>query len=204
VNQAQDLFNLFKDILPLVTDWIDAYIQSHQQKAAPVTSFDFKRLGDYFSVALLSRSRVVLVDRVTLPPLSDMGLSFFSPFEHTPYSGITYKNTFFLAPDAHFRESTWFHEMVHVLQWDELGPELFLVTYAIGLLEKGYRDSPLEAMAYDLQSMFDENKKIVDIESRIRNKTRKIAQQADHVLEQMKPHPAVVSKYGGSNGNKIT
>jgi hypothetical protein len=49
------------------------------------------------------------------------------------------------------------------VQWDELMPEQFLITYAIELLEKGYRDSPVEAMAYDLQSLFDAHQPIQDI-----------------------------------------
>jgi hypothetical protein len=175
MNDARELFNSFQHILPQVTDWIEDYIERHRAQAKSVLSFEFKRLDNYFSNDLLARSQVVFVDRVVLPPLSKMGLSFFGPFEQTPYSGITYKDTFFLAPEAHHKESTWFHEMVHIVQWDELKPELFLITYAAGLLAKGYRNSPLEAMAYDLQSMFDDNKKIDHIESLIRIKTQEIA-----------------------------
>jgi hypothetical protein len=172
------LFNSFQHILPQAKEWIENYIAIHKTEARPVLSFDFKRLGDYFSENLLARSQVVFVDRVVLPPLTKMGLSFFGPFEQTPYSGITYKNTFFLAPDAHKRESTWFHEMVHIVQWDELTPENFLITYAVGLLTKGYRDSPLEAMAYDLQSLFDVHQPIPDIEDLIRNNTQAVSDSA--------------------------
>jgi len=149
-----------------------------------VDSMNFKRLGDYFSKETLAQSRAVFVDKVVLPPLSQMGLSFFASFEQTAYSGITYKNTFFLAPEAHARESVWFHELVHVVQWDELKPELFLITYAIGLVTKGYRDSPLESMAYVLQSLFDENRTIPDLEQTIRNETRIIAESAGRFLKQ--------------------
>jgi hypothetical protein len=175
MSDALKLLNSFQHILPSVMEWIDEYISLHQKQSITVSKLDYKRLGDYFSKELLERSRVVRVDRVVLPPLSRMGLPFFEGFEQTRYSGITYKDTFFLAPDAHNRESTWFHELVHIVQWDELTPENFLITYAIGLLTKGYRDSPLEAMAYDLQSSFDAHKPITDIEMFIRNKTRIIS-----------------------------
>jgi hypothetical protein len=172
MNNARELFNSFHHILPQVTDWIEGYIARHKAKAKSVLSFEFKRLDNYFSTDLLARSRVVFVDRVVLPPLSKMGLSFFGPFEQTHYSGITYKDTFSLAPEAHHKESTWFHEMVHIVQWDELKPELFLFTYAAGLLAKGYRNSSLEAMAYDLQSLFETHQSIADIDALIRNQTR--------------------------------
>jgi hypothetical protein len=182
----QELLNSFNHILPLVMEWIDGYISIHKKEAKSVLSFDFKRLGGYFSRDLLACSQVVFVDRVVLPPLSRMGLSFFGPFEQTTYSGITYKDTFFLAPEAHFKESTWFHEMVHIVQWDELKPELFLITYAVGVLTKGYRDSPLEALAYDLQSLFDAYQPIPDIDALIRNQTRIISESAGELINTLK------------------
>ena len=182
MSDALKLLTSFQHILPDVIQWIDEYIRLHEKQSIAVSKLDFKRLGDYFSKELLSQSRVVMVDRVVLPPLSKMGLSFFGPFEQTPYSGITYKDTFFLAPEARSKESTWFHEMVHIVQWDELKPELFLITYAIGLLTKGYRDSPLEVMAYDLQVSFDTHKPVSDIERMIRNTTRIISESAERLI----------------------
>ena len=48
-------------------------------------------------------------------------------------------------------EATHFHELCHVVQWKALGVRDFLMTYALGLLAHGYRESPLEAIAYRLQ-----------------------------------------------------
>ena len=46
-------------------------------------------------------------------------------------------------------EAIHFHELIHVIQWRLLGPEDFLKSYANGLDEFGYENSPLEKMAYD-------------------------------------------------------
>ena len=51
-------------------------------------------------------------------------------------------------------EGLYFHELMHVVQWRMLGPERFLAAYADGLEKFGYRNSPLEAMAYDAQAAF--------------------------------------------------
>jgi len=51
-------------------------------------------------------------------------------------------------------EELYFHELIHVVQWRLLGAEFFLAMYAAGLEKFGYRDSPLEKMAYDAQDMF--------------------------------------------------
>jgi hypothetical protein len=47
-----------------------------------------------------------------------------------------------------------FYELIHVIQWRLLGPEAFLATYAAGLETFGYRNSPLERMAYDAEASF--------------------------------------------------
>jgi len=71
--------------------------------------------------------------------------------------GITYKNTFFIN-HLHQTESLCFHELVHVIQWERLGVNNFLLAYGVGLMQFGYFDyqnSPLEQMAYSLQGDFD-------------------------------------------------
>lgn len=68
--------------------------------------------------------------------------------------GITYKDTFFVRHLHQNTESLHFHELVHVVQWERLGVDNFLLAYAAGLMQFGYHDSPLEKMAYSLQDRF--------------------------------------------------
>ena len=89
-----------------------------------------------------------------IPPLSSWGLTRFADFERGNFSGITYLNTFFIKRDEQRNEAIHFHELIHVIQWRILGPELFLRLYADGLERFGYRDSPLEVMAYDAEAAF--------------------------------------------------
>jgi hypothetical protein len=44
--------------------------------------------------------------------------------------------------------------LIHVIQWQSLGPERFLKTYAEGLERFGYENSPLEKMAYEAEDLF--------------------------------------------------
>jgi hypothetical protein len=46
-----------------------------------------------------------------------------------------------------------------------LGPEMFLALYGDGLERFGYRNSPLERMAYDLQGRFDREAQPFDAEA---------------------------------------
>jgi hypothetical protein len=60
-----------------------------------------------------------------------------------------------------------FHELVH---WRLLGPDRFLLTYANGLECFGYRQSPLEAMAYDAEKAFAGNPAIFNAEKLVADK----------------------------------
>ena len=70
-----------------------------------MASFGFKRLPLYFSASLLNAAQVVITDQLPVPPLSAMGLSDFASFEAQPMSGVTYRGTYFLVPNASGDES---------------------------------------------------------------------------------------------------
>jgi hypothetical protein len=108
----------------------------------------------YFSADTLTAAKVVPVDQLPIPPLSSWGLTRFTDFERGNFSGITYLNTFFIRRAELSNEALHFHELIHVVQWRILGPEQFLRSYAHGLERFGYRESPLEVMAYDAEAAF--------------------------------------------------
>jgi hypothetical protein len=107
---------------------------------------------------------------VPLLPLTALGLSQYADFEHMDASGITYFDTLFLRNDLSeddyvvVDERLHFHELVHVIQWSLLGPERFLAMYADGLEKFGYRDSPLEEMAYRLDTQFQRGAAVFSVE----------------------------------------
>jgi len=103
-----------------------------------------------------------------------MGLPEFLDFENMVPDGITYKDTYFVQETKLTNESLHFHELVHVVQWDHLGVQGFLLAYAAGLAAHGYMDSPLERMAYALQGHFDQNGRPADVEAFIRGELSKI------------------------------
>ena len=150
-----DLVGQFQETLPLVREWVEATLKVHQERAVPLDRGDYPRLSQVFPGALLKRARAVIVtENPPFPPLSRMGLPEFASFEAMPISGVTYQDTFFVR-DGYQTESLYFHEMVHVVQWDRLGVDHFLLAYGVGLMQFGYRHSPLEEMAYALQGGFD-------------------------------------------------
>ena len=145
----------FEAAFPKVMRWIEQTLLAHQALARPVASKGFKRLPLYFRQANIDAAKFAAVDRIPMLPLSSIGLTRFKEFERGDYDGITYLDTYFLKRQKAGDESLHFHEMVHVLQWRQLGPEFFLAMYAGGLEKFGYRDNPLEKMAYEAQAAFD-------------------------------------------------
>lgn len=176
-------------VLPEVRSWIHDYVARHAGQARPVAELSFSRLSDYYSPGLLQRTRSVVVDQPKSPPLGKLGLPELDAFEHMSISGVTYDDTFFVRLHDSKNESLFFHELVHVVQWNELGFDKFLLVYGIGLMTFGYRDSPLEQMAYRLQAEFQSRKPIVLLEAKIRAEVRAL-------LTELERSPEVASLLG--------
>lgn len=166
-----DLMHKFHSKLPIVRNWIDKTLEENQDRAVPIIDLSFSKLNKVFPVELLTRAKIVVVKgKVPFPPLSSMDLPEFAQMENMPMTGVTYKDTFFVN-EIHQTESLYFHEIVHIVQWDRLGIDDFLLVYGAGLVQFGYRDSPLEKMAYSLQYSFDHSALPVDIVEQIQKKT---------------------------------
>jgi hypothetical protein len=158
---------------PYAERWIDGYIAQTKDRAVSVSRFEAAGLGRVFRRDLLDQSFAVEEVRPQKLPLSKMGLSEFKAFEEMPIRAITYKDTFFVQ-HGQLTASLAFHEMVHVVQWQEAGPENFLVAYGLGLMAWGYDACPLEVMAYNLEAAFNGHNLPDATEAYIREQTRLI------------------------------
>jgi len=160
----------FRAAYPLIFGWIQKTLTQFASAARPVSSLGFRRLPGYYGDGILNNAKVVVVPMVPVPPLSAMGLDRFADFERMSTAGITYLDTFFVVADQARDESLHFHELVHVIQWRVLGPERFLWLYADGLERFGYRNSPLEVVAYDLQDRFDAGGEPFEVQAEVRRR----------------------------------
>jgi len=158
----------FQVAYPLIAGWIQKTLAEHAGAARPVPSFGFSRLPSYYDAQLLASSKVVVVSRVPVPLLLTMGLALFGAADRMDMAGITFLDTYFVRSDHVHDESLHFHELVHVVQWRLLGPERFVALYADGLERFGYRNSPLEVMAYDLQGAFEREPEPFNVEAACR------------------------------------
>jgi len=163
---SQNIIQEIPHALSLFREQIEQILEDNKEKTVPVISLDFPNLPKVFPSDLLEKAKVVTVTGAlpfpTLPPaLRRMGLlPDFRQMASASDAGVTYKDTFFVN-SLHRDESVYFHELVHIVQWERLGVENFLLAYGFGLMQFGYRDSPLEQMAYSLQKDF-ENDRVPD------------------------------------------
>jgi hypothetical protein len=160
----------FARVYPPLLEWIRTTLAENAHAAQIVASHGFSRLPLYFTENTLASTKVVLVDPLPMPPLSSMGLARFADFERGDFDGITYIDTIFLKPTESSNENMHFHELVHVIQWRLLGPDRFLLSYANGLECFGYRQSPLEAMAYDAETAFASSTATFNVEKMVAEK----------------------------------
>lgn len=140
--------------VPQVESWIRKLHATHESRAQPVSCLGFTRLAEAWPRWLLEEARTVSIGRVPYPPVSDLGLPELEPMAQGRWSGTTFGHMYFV-DENDTSEATHFHELCHVVQWRALGTRDFLITYALGLLGYGYRRSPLETIAYDLQADFE-------------------------------------------------
>jgi hypothetical protein len=127
----------FDQKFPLILGWIQKTLVEHSASAQSIASLGLKRLPSYFSPGFLASAKVVYVAKVPVPPLRTIGLPQFADFESMDAAGITYLDTFISRNEMRENEAHHFHELVHVLQWQLLGPKGFIACYADGILSRG-------------------------------------------------------------------
>ena len=77
----------FKKFYPRLLRWIDCTLRAYAENARTVVSRGFPRLPLYFSTETLISAKVVLVDKLPIPPLSSWGLTRFADFERGTFDG---------------------------------------------------------------------------------------------------------------------
>jgi hypothetical protein len=177
-----DIFRRFYTALPHISGWIDEFLNDHAAQSQAVCTLGFTRLSASFSQEFLERAKVVTVASVPFPPVAQFGIPELAPIQQMSFAGITYKDTFFLQ-QGQSSESLHFHELVHVVQWERLGVDNFLLAYGVGLVQFGYKHSPLEQMAYSLQQAFDNNSLPEDLISFMERRTDAIWADVAPVLK---------------------
>ena len=152
-----------------INAWIDATLAHHTNEKVDCERFaaDFE---GYYAPELLAASFYVVVPQLPKPDFPELRQLGFGNLIDTDVNGITYKNTYFVKQGKERNLNLHFHELVHVLQWQTLGAEAFIIRYMDEILRYGYEDAPLEKMAFALEAHFVEGGAPFDIGAHVRHK----------------------------------
>ena len=139
-----------------------AYKQRNLYKpnARLLSDAEKSRLREYFDKRILDRTRIVSLEEIPNPPfysaLEESGIPI--PLDLTQAAGFCLID-YVLIRKGHWSYfsaalSTVFHEMVHLVQWDVLGPRRLIELYTDALMRDGYSQIVFERQAYRLTDRF--------------------------------------------------
>ena len=143
--------------------WIESQRVQHRVHADSLPDTTLAALSGFFEKGTLDRTRIRHVPSIENPPFykefEEAGEAF--PLDFTVWAAITFGDVILVngeqvpGPPSH---SVVFHEMVHVVQYDELGIHEFARRYVTPFVQSrfNYMSIPLESVAFDLQGRFEE------------------------------------------------
>ncbi len=142
--------------------WIEAERSAHRPTGRALAAHEIDALKSFMPLSVLAEVRLASVPVIQNPPfyadLERAGIEI--PLDFRQMTGITFMDTILVAEAAPIPSSEWlpllFHELVHVLQYQELGLDRFVQLYVLGWAAGGFRyeDIPLERDAYELDGQF--------------------------------------------------
>ena len=156
-------------MLEKIEQWIDATLDdfSDRKITCKVLAPHF---NGFYPPEFLETGYFVVVDKIPKPDFPELRQSGLGGFIDMDVDGITYKNTYFIKKGCENNFSLHFHELVHVLQWRYLGASGFIERYIKEIIKHGYRDAPLEIMAYALAAYYSAAKVAFDIPAYVQQK----------------------------------
>jgi hypothetical protein len=147
-----------------LADMVHDYILSSRKKygvnAVPLTAEQRSSMQPFFPAEVLDQTRLLWLrgERVQDPPF--YGMARMMGFKNLPSFADTAAVTFVDVIVSHeeFTDELLFHELVHAVQYAQLGTKEFASRYVNGFISGGsYAEIPLEQNAYELEQRHSAN-----------------------------------------------
>jgi hypothetical protein len=145
----------------MVEDFILKSRKKYAERAVPLSPEQRAAMNAFFPAEVLEQTRLLVLrdERVQDPPF--YGMARMMGIKNLPSFGDTTAVTFVDVIVSHheFTDDLLFHELVHAVQYVQLGTKEFASRYVNGFLAgSGYAEIPLEKHAYDLEQRYGANK----------------------------------------------
>ena len=159
-----ELTRLMPHIVEASHQWILEQRDLYSAKARSISDDERLSLQDYYDQRILDTVRIATVDQITNPPfygeMTELGIPIL---DISSAAGITFMDCVVIQRLFEQQFPSWisilFHELVHVIQYNFLGPRKLIDLYLRAWIQNGYQyDSVLfETQAYRLESRFKQN-----------------------------------------------
>jgi len=154
------------DLLPYLMEIAGPWLQEQRNlyiaDSRPLSGDERAALRDYYDDRILDKVRVAAVDRISNPSFySDLKASGNPVLDISGAAGIALIDCIVVKKALQRDFSSWisllFHELVHVVQFDILGPRRHLELYLRGWAENDfqYHSIPFEVQARKLEARFN-------------------------------------------------
>lgn len=156
-----DLKNLppamISQLATMVEDYISASRKKYAPEAAPLTSAQHAAMLPFFPAEILDAVRLCVLHGSRVPNPSMYTMAKMMGIRDLPDFSDMAAITFIDVVVSHedFSNDLLFHELVHTVQYSQLGLKEFARRYVQGFISGGsYEEIPLEKNAYDLEGRY--------------------------------------------------
>ena len=153
---------ILQQMMELGLPWLWEQRNLHLARARRLPAEERTALQDYFDHRILGKVRVAAVDRISNPPFyAELKAAGYPTMDISGAMGIAFIDCVVVRKSCQSNPVTWhsvlFHELVHIVQFDILGPEKHLEVYLRGWMDSGYQYPaiPMETQAQRLEARFN-------------------------------------------------
>jgi len=158
-----DLKTLPPAMVSQLATMVEEYINSSRKKYAPqtvpLTDAQRNTMQPFFTDSVLDSARLCLLHGIRVPNPSMYSMAKMMGIRNLPdfsdMAAITFVDV--IVSHQEFTDALLFHELVHVVQYAQMGLKEFAARYVNGFIQGGsYEEIPLEKNAYLLESRFSQ------------------------------------------------
>jgi hypothetical protein len=159
-----DLKNLSPAMVSQLASMVESYISDSRKKyapqAIPLTETQRAAMQPFFPAEILDSVRLCVLRGTRVPNPSMYSMAKLMGIRNLPdfsdMAAITFVDV--IVSHEEFTHDLLFHELVHVVQYAQLGIKKFAARYVNGFIQGGsYEEIPLEKNAYSLEGRFSGN-----------------------------------------------
>ena len=163
---------MISQIASMIEDYISTSRNKYAAQAVPLTESQRGAMQAYFPADVLDSARLCVLPGTRVPNPSMYSMAKLMGFRNLPdfsdMAAITYVDV--IVSHEEVTDVLLFHELVHVVQYSQMGVKDFAARFMNGFIQGGsYEEIPLEKNAHLLEQRFSESQgQIFSVDDEVR------------------------------------